>query len=125
MAADSARLQQTLTSYNVIHGDVTGVAKGVSGTGMPSNPYGGMRPGMPYGTGMPPGMPSGMGMPGVRPGAATPGTPEVSYRDPLTEEDITKDWVCTVLFAVVLDPPDSMVAAEAAPTMQTTEPTTK
>lgn len=148
VANDSARLQQALTSYNVTHGDTSGVAKGVSGTGMPPggmgmppgmmSGMGGMPPGMMSGMGMPPGMmggmgtpsspygmPSGMGMPGVRPGTGAPGTAEVKYLDPLTEEDITKDWVCTVLFAVVLDPPDSMVAAAAASTTQTTEPTTQ
>jgi hypothetical protein len=53
--------------------------------------------------------------PGVM-GVAGRNTVDQKYLDALTGEDVTKDWEFVVLFAVVLDPPASMLPAPAPAT---------
>jgi hypothetical protein len=146
---DAAKLQQIAATYRAAHGDLSGISRIPAGGGV--GPMGGSMPpfmggpgmgpgGMP--TGMPPGMMGGMppGMMGGMPPGAMGGMPPGMMAamgatgqnasnaaaskclDAVTGEDVTKDWEFVVLFAVVLDPPASMLPAPANPGPATNPP---
>lgn len=62
-------------------------------------------------------MPGGM-MPGAMPGGMGTGsnTPDenAAFLDRVTQEDVREDWIITIRFIVVVDPP-AFVAPEAQP----------
>ena len=95
------RLAEIAATYSALSGDGASRTPGMSP--MPVTPGG-----------MPPRMPGMMAPPaGMAPGA-TGAEAGVKYLDPLTDEDVTKDWEFTVLFAVVIDPPANLIPTPAS-----------
>ena len=93
-----ARLAEVNATYNALSGDAA--TRGTTGTAPGTTPGGAPRmPGMTVPAGVGPGM--------------APADTSVKYLDPLTDEDVSKDWEFTVLFAVVIDPPANLIPAPA------------
>jgi type IV pilus assembly protein PilM len=107
---DQPRMQKMQADYTAKKArDAAAAAAAAASTPTPGGPGGPFPPGYNPGN---PGM-FNLGVPGA-PAAAGNATPDEAFFDPVLGEDVRNDTECTILFAVLIDPPPPPATQPAA-----------